>query len=108
MMRREIVVLVSRALAVIQVMSALMEASYLPQFLMALWHRIGPLRFLDLSSYWSVYEIESTLALILRIALLLLAAYLFWNCGPGIENFLVPKSSESREPDGPDPGSRLA
>ncbi len=99
MSRREIVLLVSRALAVIQIMSALEEISYLPNRLILLWHQIGPTRFLDLSSYFSLYEIESTLALILRISLLLLAAYLFWTCGPKIERFLLPLSSDLQTSD---------
>jgi hypothetical protein len=86
-------------LAVIQVITALLDITYLPDRLMVLWHQIGPRRFLDLSSFGSIYEIESTLALILRIALLLLAAYLFWNCGPRIEQLLLPPSSDLETPD---------
>ena len=96
MSRREVVLLVSRALAVVQIMSALEEISYLPDRLILLWHQIGPARFLNLSSYFSIYEVESTLALILRISLLLLAAYVFWNCGPKIERFLLPTSADQQ------------
>jgi hypothetical protein len=90
MSKREIVVLVSRALAVIQIMSALLEMSYLPERVIIFAHRITLSRFLGLSS---IYEIEATLALILRITVLLLAAYLLWKCGPKIERFLLPPSS---------------
>jgi hypothetical protein len=99
MSKREAVVLVSRALAVIQIMSALLEITYLPQRLFVFSHRIIANRFSDLYGYWSLYDFEGTLALILRIAILLLAAYLFWHCSGKIERFLLPPPSESQTPD---------
>jgi hypothetical protein len=97
MSRRETVVLMSRALAVVQIVSALLEASYLPQSLTSLWEHVAPLRSANPFDYWSRYYFEGTLALVLRIAILLLAAQILWKCGPKIEGFLLP-AAESETP----------
>lgn len=98
MSRREIVVLVSRALAVIQFVTAMLEISYLPQDLMSVWEHASPLRTMDLYNYWSRYYIEGTLSLILRIAFLLFATWFFWQCGPKVENLLLPVAAMVQEP----------
>jgi len=90
MTRREIVVLVSRAIAVIQLMSAVIEITYLPAYLLNLFHHLFPVGSLDVGDYWSRYYMEALLALIARIAILLLAALIFWKCGPKIEQMLLP------------------
>lgn len=98
MSRREIVVLVSRALAIIQLVTVALEVSYLPQSLTSLGEHIGSWQSPQLYGYLSRYYIEGTLALILRIAFLLLTAHLLWKCGPKIENFLLPAAPVPKEP----------
>jgi len=94
MTRREIVVLVSRALAVIQLMTALIEITYLPDHLMNLIHHMIPLQTPYFGDYWSRYYMEALLALVARIAILLLAALTFWKCGPKIEQLLLPRDAD--------------
>jgi hypothetical protein len=93
MTRREIVVLVSRALAIIQLMSALIEITYIPDYLLNLFHHIIPLQFPFFGDYWSRYYMEALLALVARVAILLLAALLLWKCGPKIEQMLLPRDA---------------
>jgi hypothetical protein len=89
MTRREIVVLVSRALAIIQLMTAVIEITYLPLSLFSLFHHLFPLQSSPFGDYWSRYYMEALLALIARIAILLLAALLLWKCGPKVEALLL-------------------
>jgi hypothetical protein len=90
MTRREVVLLVSRALAVIQLMSALLDITYLPAYLMDLFHHPLSLHWPYFNDYWSRYYTELLLAFVARIAILLFAALVLWRCGPQIEAFLLP------------------
>lgn len=93
MTRREIVVLVSRAIAVIQWMSALIEITYLPAYLLNLFHHLSPLEAPYFGDYWSRYYMEELLALIARISILLLAGLTLWKCSPKIEERLLPRDA---------------
>ncbi|MGC2638895.1 MAG: hypothetical protein WA294_17055 [Acidobacteriaceae bacterium] len=93
MSKREIVLLVSRAIAVIQWITALMYLLYLPQYLMNLLHHITPTQPTDL--FWNRYYFEGLFAEILRVAVLAGIAGWFWKCGPGVERILLPLIPES-------------
>jgi hypothetical protein len=97
MSKREIVVMVSRALAVIQIVTTLLEVTYLPQELLSLFHHIFPLQTPVFGDYLSRYYMEVVLALIVRIAICSFAAILLWKCGPDIERWLLPSKTESSE-----------
>jgi hypothetical protein len=100
MNREEAVLLVSRALACIQGISALLEAAYLPERFMTLHHYAQRLQMavaardaaaFDLETYYVSGERVEIAFFFGRIAFLLLMALLFWNCGPKIARFLLPE-----------------
>jgi len=97
MSKREIVLLFSRALAIIQAVTGLLEVTYLPQELLGLFHHIYPLQTPMFGDYWSRYYMETVLALVTRIAICFLAAMLLWKCGPEIERFLMPSERQAIE-----------
>lgn len=99
MSRREIVVLVSRAIALLQIIAALMTAFIsFPEAVVYLFQRIQ-LNHSILGTHVVVLPIEWTgiIATFARIAILLVVAALFWRCGPMIERLLLPESSPNEE-----------
>ena len=84
MSRREIVVLVSRAIALLQIIPALMSLCFsLPQQLYLI--RQAP-RFQHTPPWeWEAITIE-----LLRIVVQLAIGALFWRCEPMIERLLLP------------------
>src|SRR5580704_7126093 len=97
MTRDEAVVLVSRALACIQVITALIEATYLPERFMTL-HRYvrdalvaKDTAVFDLARYYVSVERVEIAFFFGRIAFLMLMTLVFWNCGPRIARFLLPE-----------------
>jgi hypothetical protein len=97
MTRREIVLLASRVVAVIQVITAILDATQLPQTLTELFHDLALRAASPSAAYWSRYETEVVLSIVLRIFITLFAAWLFWQCGPKIERFLLPAASGHRD-----------
>lgn len=85
MSRKELVCLVSRAFALLLITWALVEGTYLPERLFALFHHLGQSSVLVAHDYWSSYYLIVTVSLVLRILVLLLGAALFWRCGPSVE-----------------------
>lgn len=83
--------MVSRALACIQAVTALLEASYLPERLVSLHHYHLQLR----SEYLTSYEQVQIAFYFGRIAFLLFLTFVFWNCGPRIAHFLLPERKNS-------------
>jgi hypothetical protein len=97
MSKREIIVLVSRALAIVQIVTLLMEVTYLPQELLGLFHHIFPLQTPVFGDYWSRYYMETVLSLVARIAICGFGAILLWKCGTEVERFLTPAQSNGIE-----------
>lgn len=95
MTREEIVRLISRALAVIQFVSALEEITYLPQRIYSVHHYLGTSSYLQ-----TTYSLDVS-SLFLRIAGLLTLAWIFWNCGPRIANLLLPPAATPESADTP-------
>ena len=94
-MGRESFRVVSRALAVIQAITAILDISYLPERLVALSRHIHEVDLLPLGSRLISYDASLVsedriyLAfLTFRIGLLCLATLLFWRCGPLVEKLL--------------------
>ncbi|MGD0106292.1 MAG: hypothetical protein ABSC06_19960 [Rhodopila sp.] len=101
MSRKEAVLLVSRALAMIQLICALMEVTYLPIRFMSLFHHTTRISLLGSSGYddfWSGYYRTDIAFLLSRIIIYLVFAFVFWNCGPWIEHILLPKREEPGQP----------
>jgi hypothetical protein len=94
MSRKDAVLLVSRALAIIQLVSAFIDITYLPTYIMDILRHSGHDSVLMTShsdALWLSYYRVGIALLVLRIAALLLLAVVFWNCGPWIERILLPK-----------------
>jgi hypothetical protein len=89
MSKREIVLLVSRALALLFISSALIEATYLPERLFALSHYMKQGSVLLGANYSSSYYQILTAFLVLRILVYSLAAVFSWKCGPRVERLLA-------------------
>jgi hypothetical protein len=86
--------LVSRAFALVQFVTALLELTYLPVRFLSLIHHAKEISATGLSatgSYWTTYDQIEVVSLVVRIGGLLMIAILFWNCGPWIERILLPK-----------------
>jgi hypothetical protein len=92
MSRKEIVVLVSRALAIIQLISALLEVTYLPGRFMTLIHH-GSRSDGGGDYYRTNYQVD-IITFVFRIAGLLIIAIILWNCGPWVERMLTPRLQE--------------
>ena len=92
MSRNEIVLLVSRALAVIQAVAALLDVTYVPQYLFSANHYTAPR---DLivpgASYLETIHHTELASLLVRVVGLSVLAWLFWRCGPWVAGLLLPK-----------------
>lgn len=93
MSRKEVVLLVSRAFAGIQLVTALIEATYLPERLFSLHHFANVrsvLTKLDVD-YYATYDRIGVVWLIARIVGLLILAVVFWRCGSWVERVVLPR-----------------
>jgi hypothetical protein len=94
MSRKEVVLLVSRALAIIQFVTALLDTAHLPEWLVSLHHHeslIAAAGISDADVYWRSYDQVAIAFLLARIASLLVLTLVFWNCAPWFERLLLPK-----------------
>ncbi len=97
MTRKEAILLVSRAIAVIQWSYALVEVTTLATWFLSLHHytsRINASMALPSDYYFKSYDQIGIAFNFARIAILLLFAFLFWNCGPWIERVLLPNRED--------------
>jgi len=90
MSRKELAFLVSRAFALLLITWALVDVTYLPERLFALSHHMSLRSALATHDYWSSYYLIITTFSLVRILTLLLAAALFWRCGPRAEALFSP------------------
>ncbi len=90
MSRREVVLLVSRALALLFISSAIIEGTYLPERLFAFSHYVRQSSVLVGPNFLSNYYLMMAIFLVLRILAYSLAAALFWKCGPRLEGLFSP------------------
>ena len=88
MSKDEVVLLVSRAIAVIQCITA-MEISYLPERFMSLHHSMRNSRWIAPDYLTSIHSLEFSM-LCFRIAGLLVLTWVFWQCGPWLRQLLLP------------------
>jgi hypothetical protein len=102
MSRKEAVLLVSRALAMIQLITAFLEITTLPVRLISLSHytsRINASTAIPPDYYFKSQDEVSIAFMWARIVGLLVFAFLFWNCGPWVERVLLPKREEAGSAD---------
>jgi hypothetical protein len=91
--KEEVVRLVSRAIAVVQFITAMLEITYLPERLMSLHHyqRSGGWLAAAPDYLATLYSTEVGM-LFFRIAGLLILSWIFWQCGARIIRLLLPDS----------------
>lgn len=93
MSRKDAVVLASRALALLFVVSALAEASYLPEFLQSFRHYINQEPSSSTAvSYWRHYYLLRTGFLVTRMVGFSLMARWLFKSGPEVEELLLPNT----------------
>lgn len=85
MSRREMVFVLSRMFALILIVWAVVDASYLPERLFSLTHHVRQGSVLARYDYWSSYYLVVTSFLVVRVLALLLVAGSFWRCGPWVQ-----------------------
>jgi hypothetical protein len=95
MYRKELLLLVSRAFALLLTTWALIEITYLPHYLFALFHHLSLRSALATYDYWSLYYLILTVSCVARMIAMFLAAALFWRCGPRVEAlFSLPQDDQ--------------
>jgi hypothetical protein len=98
--RKEAVLLVSRAVAIIQFVTAVLNITYLPEWFVSLHHHEGVIAALGVSErdeYLRSYDQVGIAFLFGRIAILLTLTLVFWNCGPWFERVLLPKRENQED-----------
>ena len=104
MAKDEVVLLVSRAIAVIQCITALLEISYLPERFMSLHHSMRSSSWIGPDYLTSIHSLEFSM-LCFRITGLLVLTWVFWQCGPWMKKLLMPeRRDEAQVEDEPLPG----
>jgi hypothetical protein len=91
MSRKELVLVVSRAFALLLITWALVEVTYLPDRVFALCHHLSQRSVLATRDYLSSYYLIMTAFTIVRMLALFLASLLFWRCGPRVEALFSPQ-----------------
>ncbi len=89
MSREEIVLVVSRALAVMQAAYALVDVTYVPAYLVSANHYAAAEGYLG-----TIHRIELVAMLICIVGLSILS-WLFWRCGPWVTGLLLPAPAET-------------
>ena len=89
MSRKEIVLLVSRALAVMQAAYALVDVTYVPAYLFSANHYAPDAGYLG-----TIHRIELA-AMLFRIVGLAVLSWLFWRCGPWVAGLLLPTPAKT-------------
>jgi hypothetical protein len=85
MTRKDLVLLVSRAFALLLITWALVEVTYLPERLFALSHHMSQSSVMASHDYWSSYYLIIAVFNVARMLALFLVAALFWRCGLRVE-----------------------
>ena len=91
--------IVSRAFALLLISWALVEITYLPERIFALFHHLSHSSVLATQDYWSRYYEIITISILLRTLAFFLAAVLFWRCGPRVQALFSPEQ-DNREASG--------
>lgn len=94
MSRKELVLLMSRGFALFLTTWALVEVTYLPDRLYALFHHLSLRSALATNDYWTRYYLILTVSDLVRMVALFLGAVLFWRCGPQVEALFSPQDNQ--------------
>jgi hypothetical protein len=87
MSRKEIVSMVSRAFALLLIMWAFTELTYLPDRLLGLIHHVNERSTLTQHDYWTSYYLILTVFTVLRILVFLLSRFRFGDADHGWRQF---------------------
>jgi len=87
--KEEVVLLVSRTIAIIQCITAMIEITYLPERVKSLNHHSAGRSWLVPDYFTSLYSLGVSV-LCFRIAGLLVLTWIFWKCGPWLRRLLLP------------------
>ena len=87
MSKKELVLVASRAFALLLATWALVNITYLPDELFSLSHHVSLRSVLAVHDYWTCYYLMLTVSNLARIVALSSATVLFWRCGPRVEAF---------------------
>lgn len=88
MSKKELVLVVGRALSLLFVAWALVDLTYLPERLFSLSHHISQRSVLVSADYWTRDYLIITSFLVVRIVALLSAALVLWKNGPQVQAVL--------------------
>jgi hypothetical protein len=94
MSRKDAVVLASRALALLLVLWALTDVSYLPEYVHSLIHHSNQESVLTPHGYWFYYYLVRLASLLVRIVGYSIAARWLFKGGPRVEELFLPSAPE--------------
>jgi len=94
MSRKETVFLMSRAFALLLIVWAVVDVTYMPERLFSLFHYLSQRSVLGLRDFWSSRYMLITLFAVVRIGSLLLSAWCFWKNGPWVERLFSLEHSD--------------
>ena len=96
--REDLIKVACRSLAIIQLVTAALEISYLPERIIEVAHhsiRVSVLSVADRESYFSSLYQTGLIMLIMRIAGLLLLTLILWNGSARIGRLLLPENQRN-------------
>jgi hypothetical protein len=93
---KEVVTIVSRALAVYFLAWLLSDLTYLPSHLFSFLHHANTLAAPGGTTYWRDSDLISLSFLLLRIVVLFFAVQWFYRSGPAIQGYFLGSSKESQ------------
>jgi presenilin-like A22 family membrane protease len=99
MSKKEIVVLVSRAVAVYLTLWTLVEFTYLPSRIFSLAHHQGKVSVLATHNYWWDVDVIGLVCHVVRILILGAAALTLFTSGPRFQTFLLPIREAAETPE---------
>ena len=97
MSRKELILLASRALALLLACWAMVELTYLPQRILELSQHLSQRSVLATYGYLSSYYLFLLLSNVLRMLAMFAAAVAFWKCGPRVEALFTSRQSDDQE-----------
>ena len=96
MSKRQVVLVASRAFALLMIVWGMVELTYLPERAFELFHHIGQRSVLQVHDFVTNYYLMLIAFNVFRMITLFVTAALFWKCGPRIETFFAPLAGDQQ------------